>query len=61
MNDIGNKIIELRRTRGWSQQQLAAKLRTRQSTVSRWESGNVKPTGLYLVQLMRLLLGKRVR
>jgi ribosome-binding protein aMBF1 (putative translation factor) len=60
-NDLANKIIELRRSRGWTQQQLADKLRTRQSTVSRWERGIVQPVGLYLTQLTRLLLGKRVR
>jgi transcriptional regulator with XRE-family HTH domain len=59
--EIKDKIRELRRYRGWTQQQLADRLRVQQSTVCRWENGTSNPAGLYLVQLMRLLQGKRVR
>lgn len=33
-----NRIPDLRRARGWTQEQLAARIGVRPSTVSRWES-----------------------
>jgi transcriptional regulator with XRE-family HTH domain len=40
---IGERIKELRKTKGIRQKELAVKLKTRQSTVSAWEIGRNEP------------------
>ncbi len=37
---ISEKIIELRKSRGWSQEQLAEQLGISRQSVSKWESGD---------------------
>lgn len=58
---LPDRIKLLREHRGWSQLQLARRLGVQQSTVSRWESGQSRPIGVYQTFLERLLAGKRVR
>lgn len=41
MNDLGRKIVQLRRTLGENQEEFAARFGVRQPTVSRWESGSM--------------------
>lgn len=60
-NSLSEQIKTLRKTRGWTQLLLAEKLGVEQSTVSRWESGQSRPVGVYLMFVERLLAGKRVR
>lgn len=38
-NMIAEKIVELRKGRGWSQEQLAEQLGISRQSVSKWESG----------------------
>ena len=40
---IGEKILNLRKARGWSQEELAERIGVTRQAVSRWESGSAKP------------------
>ena len=39
MEDISDKVKELRRVKGWSQEELARQVPVSSSTVQRWERG----------------------
>ena len=41
---IGDRILEARKSRGWSQQRLAAELAQAQTTISSWERGRTEPS-----------------
>ena len=43
MNDIGEKIKELRKSRGVSQEQLAFDLNVSRQTITKWEANAVQP------------------
>lgn len=43
MNNLGNKIYELRKRNGLTQQQLAEKLNVSNKAVSKWELGETTP------------------
>lgn len=49
--NIGARLRELRKARGLSQEAVADRLGTKQTYVSRWERGDVRPTYEYLVRL----------
>ena len=40
---MGEKILNLRKARGWSQEELADRVGVTRQAVSRWESGSAKP------------------
>lgn len=40
---IGEKILSLRKARGWSQEELAEHIGVTRQAVSRWEAGSAKP------------------
>ena len=40
---MGEKILALRKARGWSQEELAERIGVTRQAVSRWESGAAKP------------------
>lgn len=40
---LGEKILNLRKARGWSQEELADRAGVSRQAVSRWESGSAKP------------------
>jgi len=40
---MGEKILNMRKARGWSQEELAEKIGVTRQAVSRWESGSAKP------------------
>ncbi len=48
------RLIEARKRRGWSQQEVAARLGTIQHNVSRWELGLTTPTHYFRRQLSKL-------
>ena len=48
---LGQRICQLRTALGWSQVDLAAKLRVAKQTVSNWENENIQPS---IEMLMRL-------
>lgn len=41
--EIGNKILELRKQKGMSQEQLAEKMEVARQTISKWELGETSP------------------
>lgn len=51
---MGEKILRLRRARGWSQEELAEKINVTRQAVSRWESGSAKPDADKIVALSEL-------
>lgn len=50
---IGPRIQTLRRSRGWTQEQLAQALKVSWQAVSKWEAGQAMPDGANLVALSR--------
>ena len=40
---MGEKILNLRKARGWNQEELAERIGVTRQAVSRWESGSAKP------------------
>ena len=51
---LGDKIAELRRQRGWSQENLAERLGVTRQSVSKWESGASDPSTTNLIALAKL-------
>ena len=51
---LSDKIIKLRKTKGWSQEDLAEKLNVSRQAVSRWENGTALPDANNILQLSRL-------
>lgn len=52
--EIGNKIHELRKISGMTQEQLAEKLNVSRQTVSKWESGGTVPDLDSMVRLSKM-------
>ncbi|HWM91159.1 MAG TPA: helix-turn-helix transcriptional regulator [Thermoanaerobaculia bacterium] len=52
---LGNRISHLRRTKGWSQRELAARLGTRSSQISKFERGAYRPRVDMLAHIAELL------
>lgn len=51
---LADKIIELRKTRGWSQEELAEKISVTRQSVSKWESGQSLPDLDKILQLSQI-------
>lgn len=51
---LADKIIALRKQKGWSQEQLAEQLDISRQSVSKWESGNSIPDLDKIVKLSKL-------
>ena len=41
--EFREQLMELRKQRGWSQEQLGAKIGVTRQTVSKWETGDTTP------------------
>ncbi len=52
--NIGQKILVLRAEKGWTQQQLAEKLKTSQRTVAAWEAGDSIPRKTMKVKIAQV-------
>ena len=65
--EFNNKIYELRKQKGFSQEELASKLNVTRQTVSKWELGDSTPdmeklvvlSDLFEISLDELVLGKK--
>ena len=55
MERFQEKVKELRRMRGWAQEDLAREIGVSLSTVQRWEAKGAKPTRLARRELKRFL------
>lgn len=51
---MGEKILRLRKARGWSQEELASRLGVTRQAVGRWESGTAKPDADKIIDLCDL-------
>lgn len=51
---LGQRICELRTALGWSQVDLAKRLKVAKQTVSNWENDNIQPSIEMLVRLAKL-------
>lgn len=51
---LADKIIQLRKSRGWSQDVLAEKMDVSRQAVSRWEMGSAMPDAANILQLSKL-------
>lgn len=51
---LGQRILELRTARGWSQVELAKRLQVAKQTVSNWENENIQPSVEMLIRLAKL-------
>ena len=52
---LADKIIELRKKNGWSQEDLAEKLDVSRQSISKWESGVQEPRAQRIAELAKLL------
>ena len=55
MDQLKEKVKEIRKKQGWTQEDLARKLEVSLSTVQRWEKQGGNPTRLARRELQRLL------
>ena len=51
---LSDKIIKLRKTNGWSQEELAEKLDVSRQAISRWESAVAQPDATNILKLSKL-------
>ncbi len=51
---LSDKLIELRKTRGWSQEDFAEKLDVSRQAISRWENGTALPDAQNILQISKL-------
>ena len=51
---LGSRLYEMRCARGWSQVEVAKRLRVAKQTVSNWENENIQPSVEMLVKIARL-------
>jgi len=51
---LGRRIYELRTALGWSQVELAKRLKVAKQTVSNWENENIQPSIEMLIRLAKL-------
>lgn len=54
MMRLSDKIVKLRKTKGWSQEELAEKLNVSRQAVSRWEGATAQPDATNILQLSKL-------
>ena len=51
---LSDRILELRRQRGWSQEELAERMEVSRQEVSKWESGQTAPELDRILELSRI-------
>lgn len=51
---LSEKIVKLRKTNGWSQEELAEKINVSRQAISRWEGGTAQPDAMNILQLSKL-------
>ena len=52
--NLSDKIVELRKKNGFSQENLADKLQVSRQAVSRWEQGTADPSSSNILELSKL-------
>ena len=51
---LSDKIVELRKKNGWSQEELAERLNVSRQAISRWEGATAQPDATNILQLSKL-------
>ena len=51
---LSDKLIELRKTKGWSQEDFAEKLDVSRQAISRWENGTALPDAQNILRIVKL-------
>ena len=51
---LSDKIIKLRKAKGWSQENLAERLNVSRQAISRWESATAQPDAVNILQLSKV-------
>ena len=51
---LSDKIVALRKTNGWSQEELAERLNVSRQAISRWEGATAQPDATNILQLSKL-------
>ena len=51
---LSEKIIQLRKSNGWSQEDLAEKLNVSRQAISRWEGATAQPDATNILQISKL-------
>ena len=51
---LSDRILELRRQRGWSQEELAERMEVSRQAVPKWESGQTAPELDKILELSRI-------
>ena len=51
---LSDKLIELRKTKGWSQEDFAEKVDVSRQAISRWENGTALPDAQNVLQISKL-------
>lgn len=51
---LSDKIVKLRKTNGWSQEELAEKINVSRQAISRWEGATAQPDATNILQLSKL-------
>ena len=51
---LSDKIVRLRKSNGWSQEDLAEKLNISRQAISRWEGSTAQPDAANILQLSKL-------
>ena len=51
---LTDKLVKLRKTNGWSQEDLAEKLNVSRQAISRWESGTAQPDASNVLNLSKI-------
>jgi len=57
MKELKERVRELRRRKGWAQEDMAREMGVSLSTIQRWENKGGKPTRLARRELKKLLSG----
>ena len=57
MKELKQKVRDLRRRKGWAQEDLAREMGVSLSTIQRWENKGGNPTRLARRELKKLLVG----
>ena len=51
---LSDKLVQLRKTKGWSQEDLAGRLNVSRQAISRWEGATAQPDAVNILQLSKL-------
>jgi len=54
MTFLGQKILEQRKEKGWTQKKLAAEIGTTEDSIYSWEKGRAEPSIDFIIKLAKI-------